>query len=38
MLKWSSSLRGNGVLIASSAAFEALPNPFGLPEDEYPNA
>jgi exodeoxyribonuclease-3 len=30
--------RGNGVLIASSLALEALPNPFGLPESEYPNA
>ena len=29
---------GNGVLIASTERFEALPNPFGLPEDEYPNA
>src|SRR5580704_16863039 len=30
--------RGNGVLIASAAPLEALPNPFGLPENEYPNA
>lgn len=30
--------RGNGVLIASEAAFEATPNPFGLSQDEYPNA
>ena len=30
--------RGNGVLIASTRRFDALANPFGLPEDEYPNA
>jgi exodeoxyribonuclease-3 len=30
--------RGNGVLIAGTAPFEPLPNPFGLPENEYPNA
>jgi exonuclease III len=30
--------RGNGVLIASSEAFSALRNPFGLSDDEYPNA
>jgi exonuclease III len=30
--------RGNGVLIASIRAFEAIRNPFGLPDDEYPNA
>jgi exodeoxyribonuclease-3 len=30
--------RGNGVLIASDAPLQALPNPFGLPENEYPNA
>jgi exodeoxyribonuclease III len=30
--------RGNGVLIASAAPLEALANPFGLPENEYPNA
>ena len=30
--------RGNGVLIASAEPFEALANPFGLSEDEYPHA
>lgn len=30
--------RGNGVLVASAAPLEALPNPFGLPENECPNA
>ena len=30
--------RGNGVLIASAREFEAIRNPFGLPDDEYPNA
>ena len=30
--------RGNGVLIASTHAFDAIRNPFGLPDDEYPNA
>jgi exodeoxyribonuclease III len=30
--------RGNGVLIASRALFTPLANPFGLAEDEYPNA
>jgi exonuclease III len=30
--------RGNGVLIASSVPLEALPNPFGLSESEYPDA
>jgi exonuclease III len=30
--------RGNGVLVASAAQLQALPNPFGLPENEYPNA
>lgn len=30
--------RGNGVLIAATTPFAALPNPFGFPEDEYPNA
>ena len=34
----AAATRGNGVLIASDRAFEALPNPFGLPDDEYPNA
>ncbi|MBV8197357.1 MAG: hypothetical protein JO263_04430 [Candidatus Eremiobacteraeota bacterium] len=30
--------RGNGVLIASEAPFRAIENPFGLADDEYPNA
>lgn len=30
--------RGNGVLVASMAPFASLANPFGLGEDEYPNA
>jgi exonuclease III len=30
--------RGNGVLIAAGRAFSALPNPFGLADDEYPHA
>jgi len=30
--------RTNGVLIASRRDFSALRNPFGLPEDQYPNA
>lgn len=30
--------RGNGVLIASAEPFEALANPFGLSDDEYPHA
>jgi len=30
--------RGNGVLIASTREFAALRNPFGLADDEYPNA
>lgn len=30
--------RGNGVLIASRREFWAIRNPFGLPDDEYPNA
>jgi exonuclease III len=30
--------RGNGVLIASRRSFTAMRNPFGLTEDEYPNA
>lgn len=32
------SKRGNGVLVVSDRAFDAVANPFGLPEDEYPNA
>ncbi len=35
---WTPATRGNGVLIAAAAPFDALPNPFGLAEDEYPNA
>lgn len=30
--------RGNGVLIAAAHTFSAIRNPFGLPDDEYPNA
>ncbi|MBV8355760.1 MAG: endonuclease/exonuclease/phosphatase family protein, partial [Candidatus Eremiobacteraeota bacterium] len=30
--------RGNGVLIASTLEFSALRNPFGLADEEYPNA
>jgi exonuclease III len=30
--------RGNGVLIAATVPFQAQPNPFGLGDDEYPNA
>ncbi len=30
--------RGNGVLVVSERPFQATTNPFGLPEDEYPNA
>lgn len=30
--------RGNGVLIAATREFEAILNPFGLADDEYPNA
>ena len=32
------AVRGNGVLIAAAMPFEPLPNPFGLGDDEYPNA
>ena len=32
------AIRGNGVLIAAAMPFEPLPNPFGLGDDEYPNA
>lgn len=32
------SKRGNGVLIVADRPFSAVPNPFGLAEDEYPNA
>jgi exodeoxyribonuclease III len=32
------STRGNGVLIVSVQPFRAIPNPFGLADDEYPNA
>jgi exodeoxyribonuclease III len=30
--------RGNGVLVVSAEPFEAFANPFGLADDEYPNA
>lgn len=30
--------RGNGVLIAAARPFTGMRNPFGLPEDDYPNA
>ena len=30
--------RGNGVLVASTREFSAIRNPFGLADDEYPNA
>ncbi|HYL27476.1 MAG TPA: endonuclease/exonuclease/phosphatase family protein [Candidatus Nitrosotalea sp.] len=30
--------RGNGVLIAAAAPFVAWPNPFGVSDEEYPNA
>lgn len=30
--------RGNGVLIVSDRSFNAIANPFGLADDEYPNA
>jgi exodeoxyribonuclease III len=30
--------RGNGVLVAATAPFHAARNPFGLSDDEYPNA
>jgi exonuclease III len=30
--------RGNGVLIAAREPFTAVPNPFGLPAEEYPDA
>ena len=35
---WTPALRGNGVLVVSERPFEAMSNPFGLPDDEYPNA
>lgn len=35
---YTSAARGNGVLVASAVPFEALANPFGLSDDEYPNA
>jgi exonuclease III len=34
----SSAKRGNGVLIVSDEPFQAIDNPFGLSDDEYPNA
>ena len=35
---FSSGHRGNGVLVASTVPFEAIPNPAGLPEAAYPHA
>ena len=35
---WTQGHRGNGVLIAATGPFEARRNPFGLSDDEYPNA
>ncbi len=35
---WTEGHRGNGVLVASVYPFASRRNPFGLPEDEYPNA
>jgi exonuclease III len=35
---WSAAAGDNGVLIASSAPFTMLHNPFGLESDEYPHA
>lgn len=32
------AIRGNGVLIAAAFPFDALSNPFGLPDESYPNA
>jgi exodeoxyribonuclease III len=37
-IAWTQGHRGNGVCIASSLPFAATVNPFGLAEDEYPNA
>lgn len=35
---WTQGHRGNGVLIAAAEPFESVRNPFGLSEEEYPNA
>ncbi len=35
---WTQGHRGNGVLIAARDRFESVRNPFGLGEDEYPDA
>lgn len=35
---WTPAVRGNGVLVVSEQPFEGVANPFGLPDDEYPNA
>jgi exonuclease III len=35
---WTSARRGNGVLICSDEPFSPIANPFGLPDDDYPNA
>ena len=34
----TAATRGNGVLIVSEEPFRPIANPFGLPDDEYPNA
>lgn len=34
----SAAKRGNGVLVASTRDFRAVPNPFGMADDEYPGA
>jgi exodeoxyribonuclease-3 len=35
---WTTAIRGNGVLVVSEKPFDATTNPFGLSDDEYPNA
>lgn len=35
---WTQGHRGNGVLIAAREPFESIRNPFGLSDDEYPDA
>ena len=35
---WTQGHRGNGVLIAAREEFDSIRNPFGLSDDEYPNA
>lgn len=35
---WTTGYRGNGVMIAADEPFESVANPFGLLDDEYPNA